>query len=427
MEPPTVCRLLLVEDDPGDANLVRQLLKSSKKTRFEITTATCLEEATRLLQNGLPDILLLDLSLPDSFGIHTVNACHAQAAGIPIVVLTGNDDLEFALQTLEAGAQDYLIKGSFDTEALSRAIRHAICRARLENRLVESEERFHSMADSAPAMIWIAGPDQQALWFNRTWLAFTGKKLEEELGEGWTEHLHPEDRQRIMLEYRRNFDARTAFQLVYRLQRQDGEYRWINDTGTPRVDGKGGFCGFIGLGMDITEQRAMQQELERQARFDYLTGLPNRRHFLEQAEMELARTHRYNSGMSMLMLDIDFFKSVNDNFGHKSGDLVLQQVSHACQETLREIDIPARLGGEEFAILLPETDLAHAFEVAERLRHMIASMQIALPDGQHVQITISIGVSTYQDENTSIDSMLNLADQALYQAKHQGRNRVVTA
>lgn len=180
-------------------------------------------------------------------------------------------------------------------------------------------------------------------------------------------------------------------------------------------------CAFV---RDISQRKAMQAELERQARTDYLTGIANRRYFLEQGEAELARADRYGNPLSVLMLDIDHFKAVNDGYGHAVGDQVLQKMSGILVAMLREIDISGRLGGEEFAVLLPETNHGKAIEAAERLRAAVADSHILLESGQVLRFTVSIGVATLMDKNTNIGNLLNLADKALYHAKHSGRNKV---
>lgn len=180
-------------------------------------------------------------------------------------------------------------------------------------------------------------------------------------------------------------------------------------------------CAFV---RDISERKALQAELERQARIDYLTGIANRRYFMEQGEAELARCDRYGNVLSLLMLDIDYFKAVNDNFGHAAGDQALRTLGSILVEVLREIDIPGRMGGEEFAILLPETGLPKALEVAERLRTVVADTQILLASGAQLHFTVSIGVATLTDIKSTIGDLLNQADKGLYQAKHGGRNKV---
>lgn len=175
---------------------------------------------------------------------------------------------------------------------------------------------------------------------------------------------------------------------------------------------------------DITERKQLQMELERQARTDYLTGLINRRYFIDHCQQELTRTLRYGHPLSLLMLDIDHFKKVNDTYGHLAGDQVLQALAACCQAQLREVDIAGRIGGEEFTILLPETDAGEACEVAERLRQMLADLGVAQSDGPPIRFTVSIGVACVGAATNTIDQLLQHADEALYQAKNNGRNRV---
>jgi diguanylate cyclase (GGDEF)-like protein/hemerythrin-like metal-binding protein/PAS domain S-box-containing protein len=183
----------------------------------------------------------------------------------------------------------------------------------------------------------------------------------------------------------------------------------------------------VGIGTDITERRALQQELMLQAKTDSLTGLSNRRHFLELAEQELARTRRYNKQLSVLILDLDEFKSVNDTHGHQVGDNVLRMVGEVCRKTLREVDMAGRIGGEEFATLLPECDAKQAMEAAERLRQDIANAVIPLEQGGALNFTASIGIITLSSADDNIDKLLELADKAMYEAKRSGRNRVCVA
>lgn len=172
------------------------------------------------------------------------------------------------------------------------------------------------------------------------------------------------------------------------------------------------------------ENRYAYDELERRAYYDYLTGLANRRYFLERAESELTRAVRYGSDLSIVMMDVDHFKQVNDTYGHKVGDLVLQKLAEVSRATLRDVDVTGRVGGEEFAILLPETGRDQAMEAAERLRAAISAAKVAMPSGLPLQITVSLGVTTLDGKDTNIDVLLNQADRALYRAKSEGRNRV---
>lgn len=143
--------------------------------------------------------------------------------------------------------------------------------------------------------------------------------------------------------------------------------------------------------------------------------------------VDIRRARRHGEALSLLMLDIDHFKEINDTYGHKVGDIVLQRLSAVMRETLRTIDVIGRLGGEEFAILLPETDLQRAAEIAERLREIISRAEVVLDGGMPLHFTASIGVTALQEKDTNLDILLNQADMALYQAKEGGRNKVCVA
>ncbi len=174
---------------------------------------------------------------------------------------------------------------------------------------------------------------------------------------------------------------------------------------------------------DITERKESEEKLLTLATTDSLTGLINRRRFMEKAEAELDRARRYGRPLSMMMLDIDHFKRVNDTYGHDAGDDVLKTLSRLGLEVLRKVDFFGRIGGEEFSVLLPDTSLEGAVQVAERLREEVENAVMETRSGD-LSITISIGVSTLNEEINNLETMLKAADVALYAAKRGGRNRV---
>ena len=181
------------------------------------------------------------------------------------------------------------------------------------------------------------------------------------------------------------------------------------------------------LRREVKMRTVLQAKLQSQVQVDFLTGLATRRHFMAQAREEIARARRYGLQLSLCMLDLDRFKTVNDTYGHKAGDKVLKRFSEICLASLREIDIAGRLGGEEFAILFPETGLDQVRLVVERLRERLANERVPLDDGVVLQFTVSIGVALLEASDEGLDSLMARADRALYAAKHGGRNRVCVA
>lgn len=169
--------------------------------------------------------------------------------------------------------------------------------------------------------------------------------------------------------------------------------------------------------------RRCLKELEKLAITDSLTQIGNRRHILGLAQQEFNRAFRYHRVFSLLIFDIDYFKQVNDTYGHSVGDQVLKTISKTVLYSLRKVDYFGRWGGEEFLVILPEIEGKRAIHVAERLRECIAQTVIHIKE-QSLQVTVSVGVASYQLEDQTIDGILQRADQALYHAKNQGRNQV---
>jgi diguanylate cyclase (GGDEF)-like protein len=174
---------------------------------------------------------------------------------------------------------------------------------------------------------------------------------------------------------------------------------------------------------NVSELADQAEALERLACVDGLTGLSNRRHFLRLAESEWSRFQRYQRPLALLMIDIDFFKSVNDTYGHDAGDAVLKAVAESLNRIKRSSDIAGRLGGEEFALILPEATLDRAVAAAERYRTLIGGRPI-IAKGRQISVTVSVGVGVAESGMSGFEDLLKRADVALYEAKNSGRNRV---
>jgi diguanylate cyclase (GGDEF)-like protein len=174
------------------------------------------------------------------------------------------------------------------------------------------------------------------------------------------------------------------------------------------------------------ELERIRAEVHMLAITDELTHVYNRRHFVKLAEHELERAKRYRHHLSIIIFDIDDFKKVNDHYGHLCGDAVLQGLSLACKSILRQCDVFARFGGEEFILLLPETDEAGAMHVANRLLQLIGNHAVEYQDLE-IPITVSVGVTTNDPDGDTLDDLLNRADRAMYQAKRLGKNRLEIA
>ncbi len=195
------------------------------------------------------------------------------------------------------------------------------------------------------------------------------------------------------------------------------------------VTGKqfGGHWIFTGMIRDITERKQLKAELEKMATVDALTGVYNRGYFNQVIENEFGRSIRYQLPLTLIILDIDYFKSVNDDYGHPAGDAYLKAMADELSSAVREVDVVARYGGEEFVIVLPQTDAEHAEILAERIRQSVEKMKVDY-QGVTIQTTVSMGIASVETEGQkTAHQLLTLADQALYNAKASGRNRVVVA
>ncbi|NMM36370.1 MAG: sensor domain-containing diguanylate cyclase [Glaciimonas sp.] len=174
---------------------------------------------------------------------------------------------------------------------------------------------------------------------------------------------------------------------------------------------------------DISDKQEASERQHKATFCDYLTGLANRRAFFEAAELELERRKQSTRPTAMIMFDADHFKTVNDRFGHPAGDAVLRHLAAALSATFRNFDVVARIGGEEFAVLLPSTELAAAVAAANRLRTLVNATPVVV-DGESISYTVSAGVAAMDDSISGLDGLMKRADQALYAAKARGRNRV---
>ncbi|HJX58026.1 MAG TPA: EAL domain-containing protein, partial [Thiobacillus sp.] len=296
----------------------------------------------------------------------------------------------------------------------------------LREELANSELHFRALANSGQALVWTAGTDMEFDYFNEPWLRFTGRSLEQELGQGWLEGVHPDDRARCTEIYRAAFDRREPFSMEYRLRHAGGEYRWIIGQGSARFGSQGQFLGYIGHCLDVTEARRAEAEIERLAYHDALTGLPNRILFLDRLTQALAAARRKRRCGAVLFVDLDQFKRINDVHGHAMGDAVLREVARRLEYYMRLGDTVARLGGDEFVILLP--DLAANLEdagalvmvVAEKIRGALEN-PIGI-DGQEYVTGASIGITLFPKGAESVEDLMREADTAMYRAKERGRN-----
>ncbi len=306
-----------------------------------------------------------------------------------------------------------------------------------EEALRESETRFRYLADSAPVLIWMSDKDKLCTWFNKGWLDFTGRSMTQEIGNGWAEGVHPDDFQHCLNTYVKAFEAQQEFVMEYRLRRHDGAYRWLIDHGVPRIDGQGAFLGYIGTCVDISDRHLMEEHIRQLAFYDSLTQLPNRRLFNERMIQNLVASKRSGRYGALLFLDMDNFKPLNDLHGHDLGDLLLVEVAKRISACVREADTVARIGGDEFVVILNELEIDKAQSallastVAEKIRNALAKpylLSFGYDQTPNATVThhctTSIGIAMFIGREESPEELVKCADTAMYQAKANGRNQI---
>lgn len=206
---------------------------------------------------------------------------------------------------------------------------------------------------------------------------------------------------------------------------KDGRPKYYEFRVSP-IKNRDKVLGYVYFIMDTTKQRKILQYLSLMASYDSLTEVYNRRRLMEDAEREFLRTKRYGGNLSVLIIDIDSFKTINDQYGHLAGDKVLRSVAGIFKNRVRATDILGRYGGEEFIILLPQTTIENAFKIAENIRKQIENINI-INDQQVIHVTVSIGVATYKCNHENIQQLINQADLSLYKAKNNGKNQTAVS
>ncbi|MBT2786380.1 MULTISPECIES: sensor domain-containing diguanylate cyclase [unclassified Halomonas] len=240
--------------------------------------------------------------------------------------------------------------------------------------------------------------------------------------EAFMAMVYPSDREKVakalhaMLETGLN-------DITYRIVRPNGSIRWLHEMAdntspdNPHI--------IFGTMHDITAQKALEEKLRKQAITDDLTGVFNRRYFMKRLRQAFSHFRRSGQNAAVLLFDVDYFKTVNDTYGHATGDLVLQQLCSLFKERFRVTDVVGRLGGEEFAVLLFEVSSEDAMAIAEDIRQMLAAKALTTKSGSTCHISVTCGVARFAEDDPTEESILHRADRSLYLGKHHGRDQVV--
>jgi len=268
--------ILAIDDEPESRTLLTQILTAEG---YRVRAADSGELALAALELKRPELILLDIRMPEMDGFEVCRRIKANPAthDIPLMFLSARGQLSERVEGFRLGAVDFVTKPYQREELLARVRTHlelGRLRTRLEEQVAErtaelreSEQRFRTMADATPLMIWAAGTDKACTFVNRAWLDFTGRRIEQDLGEGWIGAVHPNDREMCSGIYSSSIDGPQNFQLEFRLRRADGEYRWIVGSGVPRFSETGAFVGYIGSCVDVTESRIAAEQLRALSAF----------------------------------------------------------------------------------------------------------------------------------------------------------------
>ena len=485
-------KILLVEDNLADVYLIEEILSDVSDIgdrAFELNYVQRLSLGLELLTQVQFDIILLDLSLPDSQGLETLTQIKSQTVDIPIIVLTALNDKNMAIEAVRQGAQDYLVKGGFQGELLVRAMHYAIERQHIEKQFRQQAareklmgsmlERIRQTLDLNEILQTTVAEVRQFLNTDRVLICrcdsqnYTKILVESTINHSnvtWDFNLFLQSLQKYFqaLEDLKNPNLDGSDYLIIEEQIKafltipiwqsptpnQQELNFAGNTGTNKIWGMlvaqnydnnrcwqtweikflQQLANQVSIGIQQSELyhqlKIANQKLHELAALDGLTGVANRRTFNKVINYEWQRLAREKEYLSLVLCDIDFFKLYNDSYGHLLGDYCLQKVAEAIQKsTKRPADLVARYGGEEFALILPNTDLHGAKIIAENILRKVSILQITHEQSQISKyITVSVGIATEIPNNQEESiKLIEAADQALYQAKAGGRNRIVEA
>lgn len=299
----------------------------------------------------------------------------------------------------------------------------------IQSQLMEVETNFQQLLEYINEIFWVKDiGNSDMLYISNAYEHIFGMKWDCENGiEDFYATVHPNDLSKVKSSFEKLVDIGNNSKLEFRIIKPDSSIRWIYSRAFPVKDTENKIIRIIGVAEDITERKKLQDSLYKMATTDYLTGSYNRQHFIKTAEGFISYAKSNNNPVSFLMLDIDYFKQVNDTYGHSIGDEVLKRLVESCIEVLGQKDIFGRIGGEEFAIILTGYTKENAYKIAEKIRKNIEDMNLEI-QGHIINTTISIGMSMLSEiqcESDCIRSLLNTADKALYKAKNTGRNKTI--
>ena len=458
-------RILIAEDDEADQRIIRELLAEVQDHRFETAWVTSVADARAELGSGGYDILIADYLLDDGCGLDLVPAS-SNGAALPTILLTGHSSRKVDLAAMEAGAADFIAKGDLNPALLERAIRYALEHERTKRRLRESQrnleqrnaeletakweieaqgtniiklaehlarstderdivnvlsdetgQSYQALADTCRIGIWHIGLDGGTLSMNTSMRRLLDIDAGDEVtGTRFAAHFSTESQQRLARALTTWSGGLSSSSEAVLDDGAPSGARQIAISGSPLRDAHGDVASVLVTAVDITERRNQEKMIREMARRDPLTGLLNRLAFQDFLPQALANAQRNDRLVSVLYLDLDNFKAVNDTLGHQAGDRLLRFFAEILESCTRESDFAARLGGDEFAITLNNLDNPSGATVVAN--HIFERLEEpCVIDGAEVHAKTSIGISMFPTDTTDAEQLIKNADLALYRAK----------
>ncbi len=421
-------KLLIIDDDEDDYFLIRDLLSDIREVKYETSWASSYRLALQALESNKFDACLLDYRLGEHTGLDLLQEIMDRGFRIPTILLTGQGDHAIDIEAMNVGASDYLVKGEVGPVILERSIRYAMERKRMEDELFDEKERALVTLASIGDSVITTDNNFRIIYMNQEAETITAWKNEEVQGlllpqiltvfNEITRESLGNPVEKVLREGKKiNFSSKALL-----VNREGGEYA-IEATASPIRNREEKITGIVIVLRDVTRTRELTKKISYQASHDSLTGLVNRGKFEEQLQQVIESAKYQNLSHVLFFMDLDRFKIVNDTCGHFAGDQLLKQISNLLEKNLRHSDVVARIGGDEFAVILENCPLLKAQEIANKICRTIQNYRFAWRENQFT-IGISIGVVEIDAGSVSADRVLNDADEACYMAKENGGNKV---
>lgn len=375
-----------------------------------------------LEQFGLhaPDMVITDIRMPVMNGLDMAEEIKASGRHTPVVVTTAHGEADYLIRAIEIGIDRFLLK-PVDLGKLSETIRTIAENIRTSKELKQTNKLLEEYKNAVDESNIVCKTDANGkiIYVNDEFCKISGYQRTELLGQKHDAILHLEKQESVLKNLQATITSKKIWKGVLEHRRKNHISYFADVTIVPLLGMDECINEFIYIGHNITELIALTKKLNDLSNTDALTQIYNRMAFNNILETELIRAKRYRTDLSLIMFDIDHFKNVNDTYGHMIGDEVLKTIVEIISGSIRTIDFFARWGGEEFMILLPETNSEAALELAERLRVEIASYNFKTAG----RVTASFGVASLKDD-VHADALATRVDNALYMSKNNGRNRV---